>query len=137
MDTLLALTDIVETNQLSEHLNKFGNNRSSEREKQLAALDAISIATRETRFFLQETNKDYVPSKKLSELWYAAFRATLEIKTFQNDPFIYALHEKSKFWVDPKTWFINPPAMGLVPKLLTIEEKCDFLIKELTKSQNE
>lgn len=132
MEVFSALSDMFGAYQFFERVfNEFSINRPKEREKNLLALRAIRKALRETRLFIQENG--YAPNGKLSELWHVAFEATSEIDAFKNDPFVLSLYDKSRYWEDPKTWSMNPAAMDLVPKLLLIEDKCEILLKELTK----
>lgn len=107
------------------------SNILEERNKELIALRAIRKALRETRLFIQE--KGYVPNGKLSELWHEAFEAASGIKVFRGDRIVVNLYDRSRYWEDPETWSLNPVAMALVPQLLEVEDKCEILLKELTK----
>lgn len=131
MELSYAISEILGIFEFSEREIASIPDEPKERKKNLTALTALRNATRETRLIIRE--KGYAPSKKISELWYDAFKASLEIQALKNDGFLTMLYDKSKFWEDPDNWFLNPAGMELVPRLFIIEEKCEVLLKKLTQ----
>ncbi|MBN8677865.1 MAG: hypothetical protein J0M29_06545 [Chitinophagales bacterium] len=131
MELIQAISEILRIYEISGQEIASIPKELNEREKNLTALTAMRTATRETRLFIQE--KGYTPSKRISELWFDAYKTSLEIQALKNDGFLVMLYDKSRFWEDPQNWFLNPLGMELVPRLFIIEEKCDILMKKLTQ----
>jgi len=113
--------------KLSEQI--FNQNISQEqRERLSSALEAIRNASIQTRDFID--NKGYEPNTELSQLWNIALKKSIDAKIEDLPDYLY---NKSKFWGNPKDWLNEPTSMELVPKLNTLNEKCEMILIELKK----
>lgn len=99
-----------------------------QRERLSSALEAILNASIETRNFIE--NKGYQTNMELSQLWSTALKKSIDAKIEDLPDYLFNKH---KFWGNPKDWLNEPTSMKLVPKLNTLNEKCEMILIELKK----
>ena len=99
-----------------------------QRERISAALVSIQIASIQTRNFIN--NNGYEPNIELSQLWSDALKKSIDAQIEDLPDY---LHNNSKFWGNPQDWLNEPSSMEIVPKLNTLNEKCEMLLIELKK----
>jgi hypothetical protein len=112
-------------NLLSRILSKRGTRIT----KKITAVSLMQKAINNTELYLVNSNNNYQPNAKLSQLWLEAFTAMIPV----DKELSRRLREKSRFWSNPQSWINKEGAMELIPTLRALNQRCEMLLIELDK----
>lgn len=98
----------------------------------MKAVYSLQKAINATEIYLTQSKRKYIPNERLSNLWLKAFTTMIKIDKNLAD----RLRDKSRFWSNPQRWLHEEGAMGLIPTLKELDEKCEMILVELEKRKN-
>jgi len=100
-------------------------------DKKIRGVQTMQKAVNQTRLYLNQSNNQYHPNAKLSDLWNEAFAAMMPI----DRSLAKQLNDQSRFWIEPQAWLLEESAMELLPSLKELQDRCDAIIVELQRRQ--
>lgn len=89
-------------------------------------------AVNQTKLYLNESNNNYRPNARLSDLWNEAFGAMMPI----DQSLAKKLNDQSRFWIEPQAWLLEESSMELQPTLKQLQDRCDEIIVELQRRKS-
>ncbi len=127
MIELTTVSSVIQTtgNVLDQVLRKRGTKIT----QKINAVYKMQEAINYTQIYIIESNGQYLPNARLSQLWLEAFKAMIPV----NKELAYGLRQKSKFWTNPQSWFKEPSTLELVPDLAELDNRCEEILMELYK----